>query len=432
MTFHHVTIRETLEKLGSDITGGLTEERAQEIRNRCGENKLREKKKKTNFQRFCDQFKDAMILILIAAAVVSFVIACVEGELKEFFEPVLILLIVVLNAVMGVMQESRAEKALDALKSLSAPHARVIRDGTERVIDAVLLVPGDIIRLEAGDFVPADARLLRSVSLKSEESALTGESVPSEKDAEALVPETAPLGERSNMVFSGCSVTYGTAVAVVTATGMDTEMGKIANLLNNEEDGQTPLQKKLAQLGKYLGVMALVACAIIFVVGIANGIPALEIFMTAVSLAVSAIPEGLPAIVTIVLSIGVQRMVKKNAIIRRLPAVETLGSASVICSDKTGTLTQNRMTLVKAYLDGTDRTEEITTQNSEGVRRLLTYGVLCCDGTVVFHGKEEQHIGDPTETAIVLAAHRNGMPKDELNREYPRLAGIPFDSDRKL
>lgn len=432
MTFHHVTIRETLEKLGSDITGGLTEERAQEIRNRCGENKLREKKKKTNFQRFCDQFKDAMILILIAAAVVSFVIACVEGELKEFFEPVLILLIVVLNAVMGVMQESRAEKALDALKSLSAPHARVIRDGTERVIDAVLLVPGDIIRLEAGDFVPADARLLRSVSLKSEESALTGESVPSEKDAEALVPETAPLGDRSNMVFSGCSVTYGTAVAVVTATGMDTEMGKIANLLNNEEDGQTPLQKKLAQLGKYLGVMALVACAIIFVVGIANGIPALEIFMTAVSLAVSAIPEGLPAIVTIVLSIGVQRMVKKNAIIRRLPAVETLGSASVICSDKTGTLTQNRMTLVKAYLDGTDRTEEITTQNSEGVRRLLTYGVLCCDGTVVFHGKEEQHIGDPTETAIVLAAHRNGMPKDELNREYPRLAEIPFDSDRKL
>lgn len=432
MTFHHVTIRETLEELGSDITGGLTEERAQEIRNRCGENKLREKKKKTNFQRFCDQFKDAMILILIAAAVVSFVIACVEGELKEFFEPVLILLIVVLNAVMGVMQESRAEKALDALKSLSAPHARVIRDGTERVIDAVLLVPGDIIRLEAGDFVPADARLLRSVSLKSEESALTGESVPSEKDAEALVPETAPLGDRSNMVFSGCSVTYGTAVAVVTATGMDTEMGKIANLLNNEEDGQTPLQKKLAQLGKYLGVMALVACAIIFVVGIANGIPALEIFMTAVSLAVSAIPEGLPAIVTIVLSIGVQRMVKKNAIIRRLPAVETLGSASVICSDKTGTLTQNRMTLVKAYLDGTDRTEEITTRNSEGVRRLLTYGVLCCDGTVVFHGKEEQHIGDPTETAIVLAAHRNGMPKDELNREYPRLAEIPFDSDRKL
>lgn len=373
-----------------------------------------------------------MILILIAAAAISFAIACVEGEPKEFFEPMLILLIVVLNAVMGVMQESKAEKALDALKSMSAPHARVIRDGAEKVIDAADLVPGDIIRLEAGDFVPADARLLRSVSLKSEESALTGESVPSEKDADAVVPEKAPLGDRSNMVFSGCSITYGTASAVVTATGMDTEMGKIANLLDNEEDSQTPLQKKLAQLGKYLGVLALVACAIIFVVGIANGIPALEIFMTAVSLAVSAIPEGLPAIVTIVLSIGVQRMVKKNAIIRRLPAVETLGSASIICSDKTGTLTQNRMTLVKAYMDGAEGTEEISVQNSEDVRRLLTYGTLCCDGSVVFHGKEEQHIGDPTETAIVLAAHRNGMPKEELNKEYPRLAEIPFDSDRKL
>ncbi|MGN0168832.1 MAG: cation-translocating P-type ATPase [Acetatifactor sp.] len=432
MTFHDVTIQEALQELGTDMTKGLTENRVQEVREKCGENKLREKKKKTNFQRFCDQFKDAMILILIAAAAISFAIACVEGEPKEFFEPMLILLIVVLNAVMGVMQESKAEKALDALKSMSAPHARVIRDGAEKVIDAADLVPGDIIRLEAGDFVPADARLLRSVSLKSEESALTGESVPSEKDADAVVPEKASLGDRSNMVFSGCSITYGTASAVVTATGMDTEMGKIANLLDNEEDSQTPLQKKLAQLGKYLGVLALVACAIIFVVGIANGIPALEIFMTAVSLAVSAIPEGLPAIVTIVLSIGVQRMVKKNAIIRRLPAVETLGSASIICSDKTGTLTQNRMTLVKAYLDGAEGTEEISVQNSEDVRRLLTYGTLCCDGSVVFHGKEEQHIGDPTETAIVLAAHRNGMPKEELNKEYPRLAEIPFDSDRKL
>ena len=266
---------------------------------------------------------------------------------KAFFEPVLILLIVVLNAIMGVVQESRAEKALEALKGMSAPHARVIRGGEEAVINAAELVPGDIIRLEAGDFVPADARLLHSVSLKSEESALTGESVPAEKDAEAIIEEKAPLGDRVNMVFSGCSITYGTATAVVTATGMDTEMGKIANLLDSEEEGQTPLQQKLAQLGKYLGALALAACAIIFVVGLASGIPALEIFMTAVSLAVSAIPEGLPAIVTIVLSIGVQRLVKKNVIIRRLPAVETLGSASVICSDKTGTLTQNRMTVVE-------------------------------------------------------------------------------------
>lgn len=432
MIFYNLTKQDAIQELKSDMTAGLTEKQAQEMQKQYGENKLREKKKKTNFQRFCDQFKDVMILILIVAAAISFAIACMEGEPKEFFEPALILLIIILNAIMGVMQESKAEKALDALKTLSAPHARVIRDGKEKILDAANLVPGDIIHLEAGDFIPADARLLHSVSLKSEESALTGESVPSEKDADAIIDEKAPLGDRYNMVFSGCSITYGTATALVTAIGMSTEMGKIANLLENEEDGQTPLQKKLAQLGKYLGILALAACAIIFAVGIINGIPALEIFMTAVSLAVSAIPEGLPAIVTIVLSIGVQRMVKKNAIIRRLPAVETLGSASIICSDKTGTLTQNRMTLVKAYLDGTDNTEDITLQNSDEIKKLLTFGVLCCDGNVIFHDKEEQHIGDPTETAIVLAAHKNGLPKDKLNKKYPRLAEIPFDSDRKL
>ena len=383
-------------------------------------------------QRFLDQFKDAMILILIAAAIISFVVVCVEQNWGELFEPALIVLIVILNAVMGVYQEGKAEKALDALKNMSAPHARVIRDGEEKIIDASELVPGDIIRLEAGDFVPADARLLHSAGLKSEESALTGESVPSEKDYLAEVKEGAPLGDRHNMVYSGCSITYGTATAVVTATGMDTEMGKIANMLDNEEDSQTPLQQKLAQLGKYLGIVVLAACAIIFVVGLANGIPVLEIFMTAVSLAVSAIPEGLPAIVTIVLSIGVQRMFKKNALIRKLPAVETLGGASVICSDKTGTLTQNRMTLTKAYVEGYLDPENISNNNTEGIKKLLMYGTLCCDGSVVFHQDEEQHIGDPTETAIVLAAHKNGMPKEELNKKYPRLAEIPFDSDRKL
>ncbi len=432
MLYQHQSREETLKSLATDLTRGLTSAKAAEKAAELGPNKLREKKKKTTLQRFFDQFKDVMILILLAAAVVSFVIACVEQNPKEFFEPLLIVMIVVLNAVMGVLQESKAEKALDALKSMSAPHARVIRDGEEKVIDASELVPGDIIRLEAGDFIPADARLLHSVSLKSEESALTGESVPSEKDADAVVDEKSPLGDRSNMVFSGCSVTYGTATAVVTAIGMDTEMGKIANLLDSENEGQTPLQQKLAQLGKYLGIIALAACGIIFVVGIVNGIPVMEIFMTAVSLAVSAIPEGLPAIVTIVLSIGVQRMVRKNALIRRLPAVETLGSASVICSDKTGTLTQNRMTLVKAYLDGAAEPEAITTANSDPVKKLLTYGTLCCDGSVVFHGTEEQHIGDPTETAIVLAAHKNGLPKEELNKNYPRLGEIPFDSDRKL
>ncbi len=432
MNYHSQSIESTVQALSSDQTAGLQSAQAEERLRQYGENKLREKKKKTIFERFIAQFKDVMILILIAAAIVSFAVACIEGDPQEFFEPVLILVIVIVNAIMGVAQESKAEKALDALQSMSAPRARVIRDGKESVIDAAALVPGDLIRLEAGDFVPADARLLRSVSLKCEESALTGESVPSEKDALASVAEKAPLGDRSNMVFSGCSVSYGTATAVVTATGMDTEMGKIANLLDSEADTQTPLQQKLAQLGQYLGVIALAACAIVFLVGLTNGIPVLEIFMTAVSLAVSAIPEGLPAIVTIVLAIGVQRMVKKNAIIRRLPAVETLGSASIICSDKTGTLTQNRMTLVKAYVDGAEDAERITSAVSDPVRKLLQYGTLCSDGSVLFGDGEEQHIGDPTETAIVVAAHKNGMEKEELNSRYPRVGEIPFDSDRKL
>lgn len=428
--FHSAKLQDIARELSSDLSRGLNENEVNGRREKYGENRLKEKAKKSFIQRFFDQFKDVMILILIAAAVVSFVVACVEGEPKEFFEPVLILLIVLLNAFMGVIQENKAEKALDALKGLSTPHARVIRDGTEKMIESWELVPGDIIKLESGDFVPADARLIQSASLKSEESALTGESVPSEKYADAAVEEKAPLGDRSNMVFSGCSITYGTAAAIVTSTGMNTEMGKIAGLLDNEMDTQTPLQKRLAQLGKYLGIVALAACAVIFVVGLVNGIPVMEIFMTSVSLAVSAIPEGLPAIVTIVLSIGVQRMVKKNAIIRRLPAVETLGSASIICSDKTGTLTQNRMTLVRAYVDA--KTEEINDNNSDEVKKLLMYGTLCSDGSVIFTDEGEQHIGDPTETAIVLAAHKNGMPKDVLAKEFPRIAEIPFDSDRKL
>ena len=417
--------------LTPDIKTGLTCAQVEEQRAKFGENRLKEKKKKTNLQRFLEQFRDVMILILIGAAIISFIVACVEGEPKEFFEPALILVIVIVNAIMGMLQESKAEKALDALKNLSAPHARVIRDGQEQVIDAAELVPGDVIKLEAGDFVPADAKLVRSVSLKCEESALTGESVPAEKDADAQVAEDAPLGDRHNMVFSGCGVTYGTATAVVTATGMNTEMGKIANMLESSEETQTPLQQKLATLGKYLGIVAIVACLVIFVVGLLDGMAVMEIFMVAVSLAVSAIPEGLPAIVTIVLSIGVQRMVKKNAIIRRLPAVETLGGASVICSDKTGTLTQNRMTLVKAYTDG-GALEEIG-QNSAPVLQLLRYGALCCDGSVVVREDGTvQHIGDPTETSIVFAAEKQGMPKAKLNEENPRLAELPFDSDRKL
>ena len=433
MNFYSDSAESVITQLSVDTKTGLSHSQVQERFEKYGENRLKEAKKKSNIQRFFAQFKDAMILILIAAAAVSFTIAVIEGHAKEFFEPSLILLIVIINAVLGMMQESKAEKALEALKNMSAPHAKVLRDGQESVIDASELVPGDIIRLEAGDAVPADARLLRSSSLKSEESALTGESVPSEKDADDTVDEKAAIGDRHNMVFSGCSITYGTATAIVTGTGMDTEMGRIAGLLDAESSMQTPLQRKLGQLGKYLGLVALAACAVIFAVGLYSGLDPMEMFMTAVSLAVSAIPEGLPAVVTIVLSIGVQRMVKKNAIIRSLPAVETLGSASVICSDKTGTLTQNRMTLVKTYMEGDSDAEDMS-DISDRELHLLKYAVLCCDGAVTIDAEtgEEKHIGDPTETAIVLAAHKNGMPKDAINSECPRAADIPFDSDRKL
>ena len=432
MTEYSMSAKELLDKLKTNGQNGLSPEEAQRLLAEHGRNELKAAKKKTMLQRFLDQFKDVMIIILIIAAIISFVVAARGHDPKEFFEPVLILAIVFLNAFMGVMQESKAEKAMDALKSLSAPHARVVRGGKEIVIDAAELVTGDIILVEAGDFIPADARLLQSASLKSEESALTGESVPSEKDADAQIEENAPLGDRKNMLYSGCSVTYGRGRAVVTATGMNTEMGRIANLLEGAGESQTPLQKKLADLGKMLGIVAIGACVVIFVVGLLNGIPMLEIFMTAVSLAVSAIPEGLPAIVTVVLSIGVERMARKNAIIRRLPAVETLGSASVICSDKTGTLTQNRMTLVKGYLTDGAVEEEITSENSPEMRRLLSLATMCCDGSYTVENGEEKHIGDPTETSIIAAAYKNGIFRDELRANSPRLTEIPFDSDRKL
>lgn len=432
MNFHSEELEAVLAEVSTDAERGLSKDEVKKRTETFGKNKLQQKKKKSLIAKFFEQFKDVMIIILLIASVISFVIACVNHDPQEFFEPVLILLIVVLNAIMGVAQESKAEKALEALNNMSAPHARVVRDGEEKIINACDLVPGDIILLEAGDFVPADARLIKSVSLKSEESALTGESVPTNKNAEKHIRKNAPLGDRANMVFMGCSVTYGTAKAVVVATGMNTEMGKIAGLLSNEEEGATPLQEKLAKLGKYLGIVALSACAIIFIVGLFSDMSVLEMFMTAVSLAVSAIPEGLPAIVTIVLSIGVQRMVKKNAIVRRLPAVETLGSASIICSDKTGTLTMNRMTLVEAYTDSASACEEISSENTPKIKKLLTYATLCCDGSIVVKGNRETHIGDPTETAIVSASHKNGIEKDELNAKYPRLAELPFDSERKL
>ena len=413
-------------EINTDIKNGLSSEEASSRLAKYGKNQLIKKKKRSLLIRFFEQFKDVMIIILLIAAVISFVVAIIEKSPQEFIEPILILVIVVLNAIIGVIQEYKAEKALEALANMSAPLARVIRDGKPMLINTSDVVVGDVILLEAGDFVPADAKIIKSVNLKCEESALTGESVPVEK--QALKNNKI---SKNNMVFTGCSITYGNATAIVTDTGMNTEMGKIAKLLSSEKEVKTPLQKKLSRLGNYLGIIALIACVIIFIVGLIDGLDLMEIFMTAVSLAVSAIPEGLPAIVTIVLSIGVQRMVKKNAIIRKLPAVETLGSASIICSDKTGTLTQNKMTIVKTYIEDegfVENFENLSDKNS----MLIKFASLCCNADVSQEGEEEKYIGDPTETAIIELCNKIGFSKNTLNTLYPRQAELPFDSERKL
>lgn len=431
MKEHIMNVEEVIKKLCTS-SNGLSSKDAKMRLEEYGPNQLKEEKKKTLLQRFIAQFKDAMILVLLAAAGVSLVVAIVEGNPKELFEPFLILLIVVLNAVMGVMQENKAEKALEALASMSSPHARVKRDGKEMRIDSKDVVVGDLMILEAGDFICADGRLINSSFLKCEESALTGESVPVDKDHNYIAELNSPLGDRENMVYSGCLVANGHGEVIVTSTGMNTEMGKIAGLLSSESEVATPLQLKLSQLGKYLGILAIFCCMIIFVVGIINGIPALEIFMTSISLAVSAIPEGLPAIVTVVLSIGVGRLVEKNAIIRKLPAVETLGSASVICSDKTGTLTLNQMTVMKVYNDSIQKEEDANNSISNESKELLKMMTLCTDASIIKKEDGYEQLGDPTETAILMNAVKHDLDKDKLNSEYPRLSSIPFDSDRKL
>lgn len=433
INYHSKSIEDAQSDLEVSTSSGLSSAEAQKRIEKFGENKLNEKPKKTMIARFFDQMKDVMIIILLVAAAISLGLAIYEsarGHGGDWVEPIVIVLIVIVNAVLGIVQESKAEAALEALKKMTSPMAKVRRDGSIISVPASQLVAGDVVLLEAGDWIPADCRITTSASLKSDEAALTGESVPSEKSADYISEEESPLGDRHNMLYSGCSISYGRGEAIVVATGMATEMGKIAAMLEGEKEGATPLQQKLAQLGKYLGFLALGICAVIFAIGIIEDLGIMEMFMTAVSLAVAAIPEGLPAIVTIVLAIGVQRMVAKNAIIRRLPAVETLGSTSVICSDKTGTLTQNRMTLLKVFADG----KIISLENdiSESAQRLLELGTLCTDGKVELENGTEKHIGDPTETAIVAAARRFGLEKADIEDKFPRLSEIPFDSDRKL
>ena len=399
---------EVLKELNVD-KNGLSENEAKLRLEKYGQNKLEEAKKKTLFERFINQLKDVLIYVLIIASVINVIAHFPDG----FTEAGIILMVVLINAVVGVMQESKAEKTLEALKKLSSPRAIVRREGKVYEIDSEYLVPGDIVIIDAGRYIPADLRLIDTQNLQVEESAFTGESHAVLKDANFISEEdNIPMGDKINLVYSSTLATYGRGEGVVIKTGMNTEIGKIAKALSSEEDEETPLQKKLGDLGKTLGYIAIVICVLIFVLGVIQGRAVIEMLITAVSLAVAAIPEGLVAIVAIVLSSGVSRMSRNNAIVKRLPAVETLGSVNVICSDKTGTLTQNKMTVV----------EEFTFDNDlDLLRRGL---LLCSDATLI--------VGDPTEIALVVLADNNGMNQEEYSKKYKRVNELAFDSDRKL
>ena len=419
------TVDEVESTLKTNAENGLTAEEAKKRQEEYGLNELKAKKKKSLFVKFLEQFKDFMIIILIISAIISGVVGVAQGE--GFTDTIIILVVVVVNAIIGVAQENKAEKSLEALQKLSSHVAKVVRDGKLQVIQSKELVPGDIVILETGDYVPADLRIIEAVNLKSQESALTGESVPVEKMAAKIEDEKIGIGDRVNMLFSSSLITYGRGKAVVVETGMNTEVGKIADIINTAEEQGTPLQQKLNKLGKTLGIVALAICAVIFVVGLLYGKEPIHMFMTAVSLAVAAIPEGLPAVFTIVLAIGVQRMVKRNAIVKKLPAVETLGSASVICSDKTGTLTQNKMTVEKVFCDGNLVSLEESADMID-IQKLVYASMLCNDTKI---SEDDKLTGDPTETALVDMAFKLDFDPSVYGM-FPRVAEIPFDSDRKL
>lgn len=418
MELYSQSREEAVQTLGTDPARGLNQRECQRRLEQYGKNELCPAKRRGLPARFFSQFQDLMVLILLAAAAVSFAVSWVRGD-GEYVDSLIILAIVVCNAVIGTVQEVRADRAIQALKKLSSPHAWVIREGRRQRVESSQLVPGDLVVLQAGDLVPADLRLLKSAELKIEESALTGESVPAEKDAGAHCPGNAPLGERKNMAFASTGVASGAGVGVVAATGMDTAMGRIAHMLEHEQSPQTPLQQRLKRMGKVMGVGVILICAVIFLLGLFQQRPPLEMFMIAISLGVAAIPEGLTAVVTIVLAMGIKRMAQKRAIVRHLPAVETLGSTQVICSDKTGTLTQNKMTVVAfSSARGEERLD------SPAAQFALELATLCSDAQEV----GEKITGDPTETAFLRACKRG---KGELEGCYPRVGEIPFTSARK-
>lgn len=419
MEWQSLSREECIRQLKTDPKRGLTVPQVEQRSKEYGQNELREGKRPGLIAKFLEQFKDFMVIILLIAAAVSFFTSLFRHD-SDYIDPIIILLIVIVNAVIGVAQESRAEKAIDALKKLTSPESVVMRDGKRVKIASKEIVPGDIVFLTEGDFVPADLRILEAHNLRAEESALTGESLPVEKSAELVCGDKTPLGDRKNMLYSSSSVAAGRGVGVAVATGMETQVGKIAHMIHSEEAPQTPLQKRLAHTGKVLGIGALAICAVIFIMGLIQSVEPLDMFMISISLAVAAIPEGLPAVVTIVLAMGVRRMANCRAIVRRMPAVETLGSASVICSDKTGTLTQNKMTVVEvAGYDG------VLTKQDTQARRILELAALCNNCTV--SGDKIQ--GDPTEAALLAASP---VPKDQLERRMPRVREIPFQSARKM
>ncbi|CDD15610.1 calcium-translocating P-type ATPase PMCA-type [Clostridium sp. CAG:798] len=422
------TVTETSEYFKTDLKKGLNLEGVEESRKKYGINELKAKKKKTLLIKFLEQFKDFMIIILIIAALVSGIIGYIENE--GITDSIIILIVVIMNAIIGVAQESKAEKSLEALQKLSSHVAKVIRNGELIIIPSKELVPGDIVVLETGDYVPADLRIIEAVNLKVQEASLTGESVPVEKNIEAISDEKVGIGDRTNMLFASSLITYGRGKGIVVETGMNTEVGKIASIINDTNETETPLQEKLNKLGKTLGIGALIICAVIFVIGLLYGKNPLDMFMTAVSLAVAAIPEGLAAVSTIVLAIGVQRMVKKHAIVKKLPAVETLGSATVICSDKTGTLTQNKMTVQKIFYNNKlVDIPEVNLEEEDAVLEKLVYVSMLCNDTKI--GTDKQLTGDPTETALINMGFKLDF-QPAIYEQMPRIKEIPFDSDRKL
>ena len=410
--------KEDVEKtLNTDFYKGLSDHEVLKRQNQYGKNELKNTKKEGIISKFFKQFNDFMIIILIMASIVSAGVSWYQGE-NDYIDSIIIIAIVVLNAIMGVLQEAKAEKSIESLKKMTPQMSKVIRNGKEREIPSESLTVGDIVILEAGNRVPADCRIIENFNLKVEESSLTGETEAVEKDGTVICKNGIPLGDIVNMVFMGSTVVNGHAKVVVTEIGMDTKVGKIANMIIENESPETPIQKKLNQVGKILGVICLMICLVIFVIGIIKKIPPMEMFMTSVGLAVAAIPEGLPAIVTIMLSIGVTKMAKRNSIIRKLPAVETLGSSNVICSDKTGTLTQNKMKVV-----------EIKAENPNFAMELAT---MCTDSKIEVNNGKVEVVGEPTEIALVEIAYKNQLDKNQLYQSKPRVNEIPFDSTRKM